>query len=164
MQVGLLRIGRGQGEIHLAGAHQIKGRPRQHIMDLERDAGMGFAIGHEHARQKARRQRRQGRHGHLPLVGAHDAAHGVDGLAEGGLQVGGLLQKDLSGRRQAHTARAAIEQPHAQGFFDAQHLGRQGRLRQMQLGGRLAEIERAAQHQHGIDVAHRQIDVHAAPH
>ncbi|KDD11411.1 hypothetical protein L523_2410 [Bordetella bronchiseptica MBORD731] len=160
MQVRLLRIGRGQREVDLAGAHQVERRARQRVVHFQRHPGMGLPVRHQHARQQARGQRRQRRHRHLAVLGAGDAADRVDGLAKRHLQRGGLLHEHLAGGRQPHGARGAVEQAHAQRLLDAQHLGRQCRLRQVQLRRRLPEIERAAQYQDGLDIAHGQIDLH----
>ncbi|KAG1242666.1 hypothetical protein G6F65_019083 [Rhizopus arrhizus] len=122
---------------------------------------MRLAVGHQHARQQPGSQRGQGGHRHLALLGAGDAADGRDRVAKRHLQGRGLLQEDLARRRQAHGARGAVEQPHAQRLFDTLDLGGKRRLRQVQLRGRLPEIERAPQHQRGVDIAHRKIDLHA---
>ncbi|MNN72468.1 hypothetical protein D3C81_1885070 [compost metagenome] len=121
-----------------------------------------LAVGHQHARQQPGRQRRQCGHRHLALLCAGDAADRRDRVAERHLQGRGLLHEDFAGRRQAHGAGRAVEQPHTQGLFDALDLRGQRRLRQMQLRRRLPEIERAAQHQRGVDIAHRKIDLHDA--
>ncbi|MNT04320.1 hypothetical protein D3C72_1388950 [compost metagenome] len=123
VQVGVLGVGGGQGEVDLARAHQIEGRARQRVAHFQGDVRVRLAIGHQHARQQARGKRRQRGNRHLPLLGAGDAADRRDGVAKRRLQGGGLLHEDLARRRQPHGARGAVEQAHGQGLFDTLYLG-----------------------------------------
>ena len=152
LQLGRVRADGGQREVGLARGHALDARLGQHVGNVQFHARVLCAKAGQHTRQPPCGQRGQQRDGHAPAP----QQCGVAQRGQRGIHLGANAQRRrmevLALGRQAHMARAAVEQAQTQVVLQRADERAEGRLRQVALrrGAREAALRR--QGKEGVDL------------
>jgi hypothetical protein len=140
LQLGRLGAHGGEGEVGLHRHHPLDARLREHVGDLDRDAGMEGAKARQHRRQPAGGERRQERQRDPAAAQRRAVVHAGDGVVELGQRAPCRTLEVGAFGRGRDMALAAVEEAHAEAFLEPADQGAEGRLRQVHRRRRAGEV------------------------